>query len=305
MEFNSTLTTVISIFLLLLTGYGAKKAGILKSGDATTINSIVVNLTMPAFIFVFTHGKPITQAMIKTPFLGFAMEMVVLGLAWLAARALKLDRPTTGALMLITAFGNTGFLGYPVVSAAYHGDKHAILTAVMFDQFAMSLALNSIGVAVATCFAGSKFQWRSLLHFVKGPLLPATIIALIFRKAYVPSLIMSPLTYLSAATVPLAMISIGLSLSGSSLRQYPAAFGTAIVLKMALLPVLMYFALPLIGVTGTIAKVVVLESAMPSAVVSGVIASRYGANGRFAAGAIFVMTLLSVIMIPCMLMILG
>lgn len=302
MEVNGTLTTVASIFLLLLAGYGARRTGALKSGDASVVNSIVINLTMPAFIFVYTHGREIVPAMVKAPAVGVAMEMVVMGAAYLAARAMKLDRPTTGGLMLVAAFGNTGFLGYPVIKAAFNDNDHAILTAVMFDGFAMAMVLNSVGIAVAATFAGAKFQWGSLLEFLKTPLFPATIIALALKDVYVPEVIMQTLGYLAAGTVPLAMISIGLSLSTGSIRQYPAPLALAFVLKMALLPALMYFALPLVGVSGTVYKVAVVESAMPSAVFTGVIASRYGANGAFAAGAVFLMTLLSVLVIPGVLM---
>lgn len=298
MEVQSTLLTVISIFLLLMVGYGARKVGVLKTEDAGVVNALVINLTMPAFIFVYTHGKPLTTAMVKAPFLGFAMEMVILGLAYLAARAMKLNRPTTGALMLVAAFGNTGFLGYPVVEAAFRGSKHAILTAVLFDEFAMALILNTVGIAVAACFAGSKFQKKSLLEFLKTPLFPMTVVALILKDVYIPEVIMTTLRYLAAGTVPLAMISIGLNLSTGSVKQQPLALLVALGLKMALLPFLMYLTLPLIGVTGIVAKVVVLESAMPSAVFTGVVASRYGANSKFAASAIFVTTLISVVAIP-------
>lgn len=302
MEVQSTLTTVLAIFLLLMAGYLAKKTGALKPGDSTVVNSLVINLTMPAFIFVNTHRKPLVTAMIKAPFLGFAMEMAVVGLTYLIARSLKLDRPTTGAMMLVSAFGNTGFLGYPVTTAAFNGDKHAILTAVLFDEFAMALTLNTIGIAIAACFAGTKFRRESLLEFLKTPLFPATVIALILKDVYIPPLIMTTLNYLAAGTVPLAMISIGLNLSTGSVRQFPTAIGAAMILKMALLPALMYFTLPLMGVTGIVKQVVVLESAMPSAVFTGVVASRYGANGAFAAGAVFLMTMASVLTIPGVLL---
>ena len=85
MPVQATLTTVISIFLLLMLGYGAKKAGVLKEGDVGVVNSILINLTMPAFIFVYTHGQPLTTAMIKVPFLGFVMEMVIVCVAYLIA----------------------------------------------------------------------------------------------------------------------------------------------------------------------------------------------------------------------------
>jgi len=300
-DIGHTLTTVASIFLLLLAGYAAKRLGALEARDASVVNSLVVNLTMPAFIFVSVHEKPILPAMIKAPILGFAMEMVVMGLAFCAAKALRLDRRTTGALMLVSTFGNTGFLGYPVVTAAFRGDKHAILSAVMFDEFAMALVLNSVGVAVAAAFAGTSFEWSSLLEFLKTPLFPSTIAALLLRQVAVPPLVVTTLNYLAAGTVPLAMISIGLSLSSGIVKNYPCALSAALVLKMVALPVLMWLVLPPAGIGGIVKQVAVLESAMPSAVFSGVVAARYGANGAFAAAAVFVTTLASVIMIPAVL----
>jgi len=298
----ATISTVASIFLLLLAGYGAKRFGILKVGDVRPVNTIIIYLTMPAFIFINTHNKPLTSAMVKAPVLGIVMEMVVMCAAYALARGLKLNRTTTGGLMLAAVFGNTGFLGYPMVAAAFPHNNHALLTAVMFDEFAMSMVLCSIGVAVATSFSGKCFSWSSLLEFLKVPLFPATVIALIFRTLYVPPTILKTLNFLAAGTVPLAMISIGLSLSAGSIKKYPKALGACFILKMIALPALMFFTLPLLGVTGTIKQVVVLESAVPPAVFAGVVASRYGGDDEFVAGAIFVMTLLSVITMPIVLM---
>lgn len=296
-----TLSTVGSIFLLLIAGYIVKKAGVLKSEDVGVINSIVINLTMPAFIFIYIHDSHLTRSMVKIPFLAFGLEMVVVVFAYLLARSLKLDRRTTGALMLVSAFGNTGFLGYPVAHAAFNGSKTAMTTAVLFDEFAMALALNTIGVAIASTFAGNDFRWSRVLQFFKTPLFLATIIALILRPYNVPMLIMDALDFLAKGTVPLAMLSIGLSLKASAIKKYPAALGAALLLKMAMLPALMYFMLPLIGVSGLIAKVAILQSAMPAAVFTGVVAGKYKANNEFAAGAIFLTTLASILVIPGLL----
>jgi predicted permease len=293
---------VASVFLLLLAGYGAKRARILKATDAGVVNSIVINLTMPAFIFLSVHKQSLNSAMIKAPIVGIMMEMVVLGLAYAAARALKLDRPTTGGLMLVAAFGNTGFLGYPMVAAAFPHDGRAMPTAVMFDEFAMSMILNTVGVAVAACFAGKRFEWSSTLEFLKTPLFASAVIAMALRTIYVPPVILRTLGFLAAGTVPLAMISIGLSLSARSLKKYPSALGVGFLLKMIALPLLMYIALPHFGITGTVKQVAVLESAVPTAVISGVIAGRYGASEEFVAAAIFAMTLLSVAILPAVLM---
>jgi predicted permease len=297
-QIGDTLPTVASIFLLLLVGYAAKRFGALKASDASVVNSLVVNLTMPAFIFVSIHSRPIKPGMLQAPIVGFVMEMVVMGLAYLMAILLRLDRRTTAALMLVSAFGNTGFLGYPVVTAAFPDDKNALLCAVMFDEFAMALALNSVGVAVATAASGTKFEWGNVLEFLRSPLFPATIVSLLLRNVAIPRFLISTLEYLAAGTVPLAMISIGLSLSTGAVRNYPRAIAVALVLKMIVLPSLVWLTVPAINADRIVRQVAILESSMPSAVFSGVIASRFGANGAFAAATIFVLTLCSVIFIP-------
>lgn len=298
MQLGQTFTTVTSIFLLLLAGYVAKRLGALKPSDASVVNALVVNLTMPAFIFVSVHNKPLTSEIIKAPAIGILMESVVIVLAYSVARILRLDRRTTGALMLVSAFGNTGFLGYPVVTAAFRNERDALLCAVMFDEFAMAMILNSAGVAIAIAASGARFEWRNVLEFLKSPLFPATVIALAMRKLAIPGFLMSTLEYLAAGTVPLAMISIGLTLSTGTIRSYPLPILFALILKMIVLPVLVWLSLSVLGIQGVVRQVSVLESAMPSAVFSGVVAARFGANGSFAAAAIFVMTMFSVILIP-------
>ncbi len=298
MQGGQILATTASIFLLLLAGYAAKRFGVLKASDASVVNALVIYLTMPAFIFVSIHNKPITPEMVKAPVAGFAMEMAVIGIAYVVARALQLDRRTTGAFMLVSAFGNTGFLGYPVVTAAFNHNKSALLSAVMFDEFAMALALNSIGVAVALTFSGAGLDWKCVLEFLKTPLFPATVISLLLRSTDLPRFLTTALDHLAAGTIPLAMISIGLSLSAGAIRNHPTAIAASLVLKMAILPALVWLAVTALGIEGTVKQVAILESAMPSAVFSGVVASRFGANGTFAAAAIFVLTLCSIVLIP-------
>lgn len=298
----SPLSTVASIFLLLIIGYATKKLRILSAKDTGVIDSIVINLALPAYIFSSIHGKPLGIDMIKAPFVGLISEVVVLGAAYAVARALKLNRPTTAGLMIAATFGNTGYLGLPFVTAAFDGDKGSIQAAVMMDSFAMRILLCTAGVAVATCFAGERFKWQSTMEFLKSPLSVAVAIGLLLRSAPVPDFLMSAITYMGNATVPLSMISVGLNLSTESVRRWPLGIAAAVVLKMALLPTLVYLGLPLLHIEHSVARVAVLEMAMPSAIFGGVIAGRYGANKEFVAGAIFASTLASTVVIPAVLL---
>lgn len=299
----SAISTVLAIFLLLLTGYAAKRLGILKPKDAPVVHSIVTNFTAPAFVFIYIHGKPITGPMIKAPAVVFVCSMLIMGLAFVIARLLKFDSATTGGLLLAAAYGNTGFLGYPVTLGAFPHHGEAIASTVMIDQFAMALPLYSIGVVIAASFASgsSKFDKRQLLEFLKTPLFPATVLALIFRTTPVPAALMTALTYLGNATIPLAMISLGLSISRMPVKSVTVPFTVAFLLKMVAMPIIAFFALRWAGIGGIVRDVAVLESGMPTAIMAGVLANRYGSNGPFVSGAIFLMTLLSILTIPAIL----
>jgi malate permease and related proteins len=298
----SALPTVASIFLLLLVGYGTKKLRILSVKDTGVINSIVVNLALPAFIFSSIHGKPLEFDMIKAPFIGIAVDVVVLVAAYLIARLLKLDRPTTAGLMIAASFGNTGYMGLPIVSAVFKGDGGSMLTAAMMDSFAMRIMLCTVGIAVATTFAGREFDWRCTLEFVKSPLFGALVIALLLRKAPIPEFLMSGIDKMGGATVPLSMISVGLNLSMGSVGKWPLGTVAAALLKMAAMPALMCLGVSLMHIDHSVSRVAILEMGMPSAIFGGVIAGRYGANKEFVAGAIFLSTLLSVVVIPVVVM---
>lgn len=283
-------------------GYGAKKTGVLSQKDAPFITSLVINFTMPAFVILAIHGKPLNVDMMKAPFLLFAGEVGIMVLAYLISRAFKFDRPTTGALILVSAFGNTGFLGYPVVSVVFAHNDHALPAAVLMDSFGMMLMLCTIGIITAEVFTGSAFDWRSMFTFMKTPLFPATILALILRTVHLPDLLVSTLQYLSAATVPLVMIAVGLNLSTGSVKQFPSALVTAVILKLALLPMFLLAGMHLAGIHGTVHQVGIVQAAMPTAVFAGVIASRYNANPLLAAAAIALSTLISVVSIPAVLL---
>lgn len=297
----NVLRTIAAIFLLLLVGYGAKKVRVLKSSDASVVNVIIIYLTMPAFIFTAVYQKPLPDGAWSAPVVVIISEMVLLGIAYGVGRVLRLDRPTTGGLMLAAAFGNTGFLGYPVTIAAWPNRPEALVTSVMVDNFAMAMWLNSIGIAVAATFAGTSFDRKNMLAFLKTPLLPATVLSLLLRTSHVPEPFVISMKYLGAATIPLAMLSLGLSLSTNSIKGMSKPFLAAFALKVAVLPVLVHFGLNAAGVNGVVHDAAVLEASMPSAVMSGVVAGQYGANGPFVSAAIFLMTLFSLGTIPLVL----
>ena len=301
----TVIDTVISIFLLLFIGYGTKKIRLLKAEDADLLNNVVVYLTLPAFIFeaIYTYHQPLPLSIAKVPIIGFLMIAAVIVVAYFVGKALRLNKPTLAGLMLAAAFGNTGFLGYPVIKTAFTA-KGALVTAVLYDEIAMALPLYTLGAAIASGFAGERFDRKQFVKVLTLPSMLAIPIALILRPVALPHPLMTSIRYLSEGTVPLVMISLGLSLSATALKGYAVPVLAACVLKLGLLPVLTYYSMRAGGVDGVMLQAGVVESGMPSAVMTCVIAAKFGANAKFVAAAIFVSTLLSIAAIPTVLVLL-
>jgi len=302
----SVIGTVFSVFLLLSLGYGAKKVRLLKAEDADLLNTVVVYMTLPAFIFdaIYSYRKPLPWSIAKAPAAGFATILIVLAIAYLAGKAMNLSRPTLGGLIIASGFGNTGFLGYPVVQAAFQ-DKAALVTAALYDELAMALPLYTMGALIAASFSGTRVDRAQLVRVLTLPSLIAIPVALVVRQVSIPAPVISAIRYLAAGTVPMVMISLGLSLSGRSLRGMALPVAVTCTLKLAVLPLLTYYAARWAGLSGVVHQSTVLESAMPSAVMTCVIASKFGADAKFVAGVIFLTTLLSIGTIPISIIILG
>lgn len=286
-------------------GYGIKKARLLRTEDMNVLITIIIYLMLPCFVFdaIYTHHQAIPLSIAKVPLVGFGIELVVICIAYFAGRVLKLDRPTRGGLILAAVFGNTGFLGYPIVQAAF--GKSALITATLYDGLAMALPLYTLGMVIAARFAGEKVDRMQLLKMAALPAIWAIPLALLLRPVTLPEPILRSIGYLANGTVPLAMLSIGLSISARSIKGLAIPIVAACALKLVVLPLITFYAARTVGISGLVQTVTVIEAGMPSAAMACVVAAKFGANERFVAGIIFVSTLLSLITIPAMLVILG
>ncbi|HEY3298000.1 MAG TPA: AEC family transporter [Armatimonadota bacterium] len=298
--------TVLAVFLLLLVGYGSKKLRLLRAEDSNVLNDIVVYITLPSMIFsvLYNYKQNLSLSIAKAPTAGFLMIIIVLLAAYAIGKAIKLNNATLAGFILAAGFGNTGFLGYPVIQTAFK-DPLALVAAVLYDEFSMAIPLYVIGMVIVAVLAGEKAHHSQVLRAFKMPQVWAIPIALAARQFDVPQPIVTAIHYLGNGTVPLVMISLGLMLSARSIKGYGIPLAIVCVLKLAVLPVLTLYALRACGVSGSINQSTVVEAGMPTAMMAGVLVSKFGENAEFVAGVIFVTTLLSILTIPATLFLLG
>lgn len=315
---KTTLAAILPLFGLVLVGYLGKKTRVLLESDAGVLSRFVVNIALPAFIIDAFLNNHVRTEYFKLPIVLWVAAALAFALGVLANGALKGEKRSAGATAMSSAFGNTGYLGYPLTTALLPG---LLPAAVICDQLGMALLLYPGVVIVASVFGRASGEpiSKSFLRYARSPLFLAMIagavIALVRSRAMSgPELraidelaplgqaLASILHGLAEATIPVILVAIGLLLRTSTLASHWKAVTIIGVIKLLIMP-LAGWALARygLGLHGKTLTVCVLELAVPPSAAATVFAGEYDMDGPLAVAAFFALTVASAVTIPVML----
>jgi predicted permease len=113
------------------------------------------------------------------------------------------------------------------------------------------------------------------------------------------------LAILARGALPLGLLAVGAGLDFAAVRRGGRALPLAVVLKLAVLPIFVFAALQLFGITGLGATVALLIAGLPTAPSSYILARQLGGDAHLLAGIIAVQTALSMVTLPLVLTLLA
>ncbi len=294
--------TAVGALAIILLGWLARRIGVLRAKDAPILVQVVIYLALPALVLQIMVTSDLQPVLVLVPLVGFAVHGVLLVVALGAARMWRLDRPSTGALIVASAVGNTGFFGVPLIAAS--GPNLSVAAAVMFDTFCTGILTWTSTVWISGRFgevpagrAPVGSMWRNLLL----PPTWAMVIGLGLNLGGVrslPEIIDRPLTILGAAVLPLVLIYAGLVIEWDGIRRAWREVGTVVVIRLVISPLVCLALALAIGLDGGVLRTVVLMAAMPTAMMSLVIGGWYKLKTDVIAGAVVATTLLATLVLP-------
>ncbi len=300
----NSIETIIPIIIMIIIGYFLKRTDILRPDDANALNKIVIYIAVPALIFMAMYNVNITILPTIAPITLICLIVGVIcgALAYIFSKIRNYDPKTRWGVVITSAMFNSGFLGYPVVLGVFGGD--GLVRAIFYDMGSMILFI-AFGIFFSIIFAEkySSILKRALLF----PPLWAIAVGLIMNSLHVEIgfIISNTLNYLSLAVIPLIMISLGLSLEFKGIKENIEAVFSVSVIKLLLAPLFAFFILLMLGIGGLEKQVTVVEAAMPSAMLSLVLAITYDLDIKTTAACIFATTILSLTTIPLVLILLS
>ncbi len=283
--FNILLDVVGPVFLVALVGYTWAKRG--HPFDAAFVSLLVVGVCTPALIIDTLTTAGLKPAALGVMALGAVLcHLLALGLGWLVIRGLKL--PTRVYLPCI-AFANTGNMGIPLALFAF-GEKGMGLAIAYFAIG--TLANFTIGQAIA-------MEGASFGTLIKMPLIWAVIISIILGATGIalPSVVARTVHLIGGITVPLMLISLGVSIARLKVAKLNRSLLIASVRLLGGYAI-GWLVASMLGLTGIERGVLIIQSAMPSAVYNYMFAVRHGNDPEEVAGVVVVSALLSAVLLP-------
>lgn len=271
--------------------------------DPRPISQATFYVFSPALVFTLL----VTTGIVVEDILRMmAFAAVLIGLmgvvSWAVSRVARLEGSLAAAFMLSTTFMNAGNYGMSVNKFAF-GDLGLAWASLFFVTSAMMT--NAAGVYIAT--VGKRSPLRAIIGLAKVPAVYAIPLGLIVRTQglQLPLALWRPIELLGSATVPCMLLILGMQIGVSGLPPQRGTLAVATALRLLVSPALAWVLAPVFGLQAIGFQVGVLEAAMPSAVLSTIIAIEFGVEPGFVTGAVLVTTVLSPLTLTPLIALLG
>jgi predicted permease len=266
------MANIILLAICLLAGIGLRKTGRFPATTPAALNGFIIHISLPALTILHIHNLALDSSLLLTA----GMAWLLFGCSWLifgvAGKLCRLDRETTGALILVAGLGNTSFVGLPMIEA-YFG-KEFLGIGIIADQLGSFMVLSTLGILAATLYSSGDVTPRQMARkIVLFPPFQALILALLLQPVSFPEWSTQILQKLGSTLTPLALVSVGFQLQFGGIRQVLKPLAAGLAYKLLLGPALIFLLYSyIIGATGTVVQISIFEAAMAPMITAGIIA---------------------------------
>jgi len=302
MTYTQLFLAVVPVFLLIALGTGLRRAKWISEGAEDSLFNLVVKVTFPCLIFESVAANAALHEpgnLLLPPLAGFILTLLSMLVGWYVAKALGL---TMGhglrTFALAVGLTNYGYLPLPLMDAMFGPESRAVL---LVHNVGVEAAIWTGGVLVVTGLSPLQ-GWRKLINAPIIALVVALAANLTGAAAYVPAVVMSLVHALAICAIPLGLIMTGVSIDPhlDDPRQLVNLRVTlmAWLLRLVVLPWIFLLAARYVPCSVELKRVLVVQAAMPSAVISVIVARVYGGRPLVAVQIVLGTTALALFTIP-------
>ncbi len=307
-NFSALITTIATLFVMLIVGYFAGKTKIIDSVASKNLSALIIKIAQPVLIISSIVKMAYSAEQLKIGLqalvLGFAVHLFAGVIAFVACLKIKSINERK-ILEFSMIFGNTGFIGIPIMESLMGpvGGFMASFTLVSFNILVWTLGIAILGRKRDDIKLTVK---KALIN--KGTVPSVIGIAIFVIPAFfegfaLPAFALSSLSYIASLCTPISMLIIGALLSTRTFKQI---FGSAKVyylcaMKLIVIPLLVGIIANLLGLNDTLVIFATALMCMPCATTVSMLAELYDISPGFSAQGVGTTSLLSIATMPCVI----
>lgn len=284
------------IFIVIIAGFLMQKK---FNFDLNGFTKIQLYLFIPALIFIKIATSDLEgDLVIQVIFFTLFLFIILILLSFIAARVLHLDHKKEKAFINAVSLRNQGNFAIPLISLLYAttatGNTYA-LSIHMISLFMSNILLNTIGLYNAS--SGTYSRKEAIKKILQLPMVYVVMLGFVFNgfALQIPSPVASSINIMGEGVVPLALFTLGAKLASAKLAFVDKSLPIAVIMRLILSPLLAYGLTLIFGFTGTVAEVLIIGAAAPTAVNSVLLAIEFKGDAEYASETVFLTTLLSAI----------
>ena len=304
-DYLPLLLAVAPVFVTIAAGWAIRRTGWLSEEADASLLRVVVNLLFPCLILDTILGNRALDSagnLLLAPVVGFGTVALGYGLCFLCAPLFGVREARQRRTFAFTAgIYNYGYIALPLIQKLFdHTDQRT--SAVLFiHNLGVETALWTVGIMLISGAPPTRV-WRHIFTAPVVTILLAVALHFAGGKTWLPGFALEAVHRMGAAAIPLGLILTGATFA-DQMRELnfktnvADSFG-ACLLRLAVLPLLMLALARWLPCPVELRRVILVQAAMPCAVIPVILAKHYGGDPGTALRLIVATSAVGLLTIP-------
>ena len=293
---------VAILYLIVAVGFIADRIGIFKQTTAKLSNDLLFYVITPVVIVQSFLNMEFNKETISLFLLAFVcmFTTLVVGI-FIVIPFFRKDKENSSIYKYAVSYGNMGYMALPLCQSLL-GSEGVFYCSAGVVAFNILSLVHGIWLMKKGTENDEGFKIKTII-LNPGVLSVAVGLPLFISGIELPEIINGAVTHIANLNTPLAMIFLGTYIANSDLKAMFKQKQNYLValLKLLVLPVIMFAIFKLIGLSGTIITACMISASVPSATNTVMFAAKYGKDTGVASTVVAFCSLLSVLTIPVMI----
>ena len=304
-DYLPLLLAVAPVFVTIGAGWGIRRVGWLTEEADASLLRVVVNLLFPCLILDTILGNRALDSVgniVLAPAVGFATVALGYGLCFVAAPLFGVREARQRRTFAFTAgIYNYGYIALPLIQKLFdHTDQRT--SAVLFiHNLGVETALWTVGIMLISG-ASPRRVWTHVFNAPVVTILLAVALHFAGARAWLPGFALEAVHRMGAAAIPLGLILTGATFADQmrelNFKSNVADSFGACVLRLGVLPLLMLALARWLPCPVELRRVILVQAAMPCAVIPVILAKHYGGDPGTALRIILATSAIGLLTIP-------